>query len=83
MESDLSVFHRIDAPLEELHPQRLIDFVVRLGYYEGAVRARLRAEVDEDEAVTAPLDIGADRTVPSDANALAVDPVLGELIEIA
>lgn len=81
MESDLSVFHRIDD-LEAVHPQRLIDLVVRLGFYDGVVRARLRAEAAEEDG--RPLaGIDSDRIVDSSASSLAADPILGALIEIA
>lgn len=82
MESDLSVFHRIDD-IASLHPQRLIDLVVRLGFYSGVVQARLRAEADEEDAATPEvLSIDSDRTVDSSADSLAADPILGALIDI-
>jgi hypothetical protein len=82
VESDLSVFHRIDD-LSSVHPQRLIDLVVRLGFYQGVVQARLRAEAAaEDASQSVPLDLGSDRVVDSSSAVLAVDPVLGGLIDI-
>lgn len=82
MESDLSVFHRIDDPAS-LHPQRLINLAVRLGFYSGVVQARLRAEsAAEDAAQPAAYDISADRTVDSSAASLGADPILGEVIEL-
>jgi hypothetical protein len=84
VESDLSVFHRVDD-LASLHPQRLIDLVVRLGFYPGVVQARLRAEAaEEDDGFTGNVvGIGEDRVVDSSLSSLAADPVLGGLIEIA
>ena len=82
MESDLSAFHRIDD-LEAVHPQRLIDLVVRLGFYPGVVQARLRAEAAAEGDSARVLDLSADRTVDSSAASLAADPILGGLIEIA
>jgi hypothetical protein len=81
VESDLSVFHRIDD-LASLHPQRLIDLVVRLAYYSGVVQARIRAEAAEQEPAPT-MSIDQDRTVPSEAATLATDPVLSELIDLA
>jgi hypothetical protein len=82
VESDLSVFHRIDD-LARLHPQRLIDLVVRLGFYQGVVQARLRAEAAaEDASQPAAYDIGSDRTIDSSAASLGADPILGSVIEL-
>jgi hypothetical protein len=83
VESDLSVFHRIDD-LTAIHPQRLIDLVVRLGFYPGVVQARLRAEVGADDAPEAvAFSLGQDRVVDSSSASLAADPVLGGLIDFA
>jgi hypothetical protein len=81
VESDLSVFHRIDD-LAGLHPQRLIDLVVRLGFYPGVVQARLRAETQAEDAVQPVYDLGSDRVVDSSAASLGADPILGSVIEL-
>jgi hypothetical protein len=82
VESDLSVFHRIDDP-GSLHPQRLIDLVVRLGFYPGVVQARLRAETAAEDAALPPAyDLGSDRVVDSSPGSLGADPILGGVIEL-
>ncbi len=48
IESDLSVFHRIDDP-GPLPAERVYAMTRRLGFYQGVVRARLRAEAHRQQ----------------------------------
>lgn len=52
IESDLSRFHRIDDPMK-LDSPRYFKLVDRLVYYEGAITAIARAEVEREAPVTA------------------------------
>lgn len=49
IDSDLSVFHRVDDPMQ-LAGSRYFSLVELLPYYDGAVRGRIVAEAREQQA---------------------------------
>lgn len=90
IESDMSVFHRIDDA-RAMPAQRFIDLALRLPAYSGVMRRRLeKLAMDEDEENgTAPSSTrgqgvnGENRYVPSDnLDTLANDPDFAGSIEI-
>jgi hypothetical protein len=78
VESDFSVLHRVDNPVE-LHPQRFIDLAWRLSAYQGAVRRSLELEAADDDQ-QAPADLSEDRVI--DSEYAAADPILGQFVEV-
>lgn len=85
VESDMSVFHRVDD-VRSLPAQLLVDRAVRLGAYRGMMRDRITAEQYEAQE-TPSSSVGSTkhdntrRTVSSDAGTLATDPGLGGMFE--
>lgn len=53
IDSDLSVFHRVDDPMQ-LAGSRYFSLVELLPYYDGAVRGRIVAEEREQQAAYEP-----------------------------
>lgn len=94
VESDLSVFHRVDS-LDEIDAPRFFAFAERLPAYRGAVLARYRIQQAEADTATPaaapaatspaqpPVAAGQDvEVVGNTRGELALHPVLGNLISI-
>lgn len=94
IESDFSVFHRVDDALA-MPAQRFINLALRLPMYRGALRETVTGIMAEDSELgttsprtsnTPPASSrgrdGQTRTVDSSSATLATDPGLGGMIEV-
>lgn len=86
VESDMSVFHRIDD-VRSMPARQFIDLALRLAAYKGVLRLIVEQEARESEnSPNAPLGARRDgngkRQVSSDRATLTSDPGLGGMFEV-